>query len=182
MNCAKVAPGGLIRDQIMYRLSMRYATPLITSLFVISLVSGVALFFHWGQAYFREMHEWLSMVLLLPFVLHIVRNWKPFIAYFKHVPMTVALLAGVGGAGVYAWQGASGGPGGNPMVAVAMVIQKSSLATAAPLFGHTPESLNNALTAKGYKISTNETKLADIALASDKETVALLRDLAAVAK
>ncbi len=40
----------------------RYATPLTTGLFIVSLVSGIALFFHWGGAAFHGMHEWLSMV------------------------------------------------------------------------------------------------------------------------
>jgi hypothetical protein len=56
----------------------RYATPLITGLFIVSLVSGVALFFHLGSAWFHSMHEWLSMVLILPFVLHIWKNWRAF--------------------------------------------------------------------------------------------------------
>ena len=47
----------------------RYATPLITGLFLVSMISGIALFFHWGSAWFHGMHEWLSMVLIVPFVL-----------------------------------------------------------------------------------------------------------------
>jgi hypothetical protein len=50
----------------MPALIQRYATPLITGLFIVSLVSGVALFFHVGQAYFHGMHEWLSMILASP--------------------------------------------------------------------------------------------------------------------
>lgn len=56
----------------------RYATPFITSLFLVSLVSGIALFFHVGAGWFHEMHEWLSMVLILPFFLHVWKNWRPF--------------------------------------------------------------------------------------------------------
>ncbi len=41
--------------------------------FLVSLVSGVAIFFHWGPGAFHGIHEWLSMVLILPFVLHL---WK----------------------------------------------------------------------------------------------------------
>jgi hypothetical protein len=40
----------------------RYATPFITGLFLVSLISGIALFFHVGGALFHGMHEWLSMV------------------------------------------------------------------------------------------------------------------------
>ncbi|MGE8104358.1 DUF4405 domain-containing protein [Allorhizobium sp. NPDC080224] len=58
----------------MPNILSRYATPFTTGLFLISLISGIALFFHLGTAAFREMHEWLSMVLILPFVLHLWKN------------------------------------------------------------------------------------------------------------
>ena len=66
---------------------LRYATPLITGLFLVSLVSGIALFFHVGSAYFHSMHEWLSMVLIAPFILHIWKNWRAFLNYFKRSAM-----------------------------------------------------------------------------------------------
>ena len=49
----------------MPTLLQRYATPLITGLFLVSLISGTALFFHIAQSTFREMHEWLSLVLVV---------------------------------------------------------------------------------------------------------------------
>ncbi|MFZ2101600.1 MAG: DUF4405 domain-containing protein, partial [Oricola sp.] len=76
----------------------RYATPLITGLFIVSLVSGVALFFHYGSAYFHSMHEWLSMVLIVPFVLHIWKNWRAFLNYFRRPPMAVASVVSLAAA------------------------------------------------------------------------------------
>ncbi|MDT8871715.1 hypothetical protein RAA17_12975 [Komagataeibacter rhaeticus] len=35
---------------------------------------------------FHSMHTWLSMVLLLPFVLHVWRNWGQFMLYFRNPP------------------------------------------------------------------------------------------------
>ena len=55
----------------MNRYFDRYATPLITGFFIVSAVSGVALFFRWTPSAFHAMHEWLSMVLLVPFALHL---------------------------------------------------------------------------------------------------------------
>jgi len=76
----------------MTNLLNRYATPFITGLFVASLVSGVALFAHIGTGAFRDMHEWLSIVLIVPFILHLWRNWKPMKALrFTHevqLPLT----------------------------------------------------------------------------------------------
>ena len=67
----------------------RYATPLVTGLFLVSLISGVALFLHWGSGWFHGMHEWLSMVLILAFVLHLWKNWRPMTAYLRRAPMAL---------------------------------------------------------------------------------------------
>ena len=166
----------------MYGLCMRYATPLITGLFVISLISGIALFFHVGQSYFRGMHEWLSMVLIAPFVLHVMKNWRPFVSYFKRMPMAVSLALCLLAGGYYAWQGAQAGAGGNPAMILAAAIQTSSLSTMAPVFGHTPESLSAALTEKGYKIDAPATTLGDIAVASGKDRFDLIRDIVSLKK
>ncbi|MEZ5771797.1 MAG: DUF4405 domain-containing protein [Defluviimonas denitrificans] len=85
----------------MPSLVSRYATPLITGLFLVSLVSGIALFFHVGGAAFHGMHEWLSMVLIVPFALHIWKNWKPMTAYLKRMPMALSLALSVVAAAVF---------------------------------------------------------------------------------
>ncbi len=76
----------------------RYGTPLTAGLFIVSAVSGVALYFGWSPGLFHEMHEVLSLVLLLPFVLHLWRNWRPFLNYFRHAAMPIALVASLAAA------------------------------------------------------------------------------------
>lgn len=75
----------------MSALLSRYATPLITGLFLVSLLSGVALFFHVGTSAFREMHEILSMVPIAPFTLHAWKNWRAITTYLKRAPMAQAM-------------------------------------------------------------------------------------------
>jgi hypothetical protein len=161
---------------------MRYATPFITGLFMVSLVSGIALFFHVGQNYFREMHEILSLVLIAPFVLHLLRNWRPFLTYFKRVPMTIALAISLVAAGFFAWEGANATGGGNPAMALVRQVQNSTLANVAPLYGHTGDTLIAALTEKGYKIASADTTIDAIATASGKDSMGMLADLASVKK
>ncbi len=55
---------------------------------------GVFLFVKIGGP-LKGIHEWLSMVLIAPFVLHLWRNWRPFMAYFKRTPMIVAIVISV---------------------------------------------------------------------------------------
>jgi hypothetical protein len=161
----------------MYTLMMRYATPLITGLFVVSLISGVALFFHLGQAYFHGMHEWLSMVLILPFALHLMKNWRPFLNYFRRSPMAIALALSLVAALPFVYQGATGAGGGNPVMGVVRALEMSTLANAAPVFGKTPDALKAALEQKGYTVASTAVTLGEVAKASSKESFQLIGDL-----
>jgi hypothetical protein len=106
----------------MPALIQRYATPLITGIFIVSLVSGIALFFHVGQAYFHGMHEWLSMVLILPFVLHLWKNWRAMTTYFAKPAFAVAMGLSLVGGAVFAYLGSANSSGGPPQMALARMI------------------------------------------------------------
>ncbi|MEI2384571.1 DUF4405 domain-containing protein [Breoghania sp. JC706] len=157
----------------------RYATPLTTGLFLVSLISGIALFFHWGSGLFHGMHEWLSMVLIVPFVLHIWKNWRPFSSYFKRPAMGIALALSIVAAAIFMIP-ASGGSSGNPLVAVMGKLQASSVETVAPIFGHTGESLAAALKAKGYTVASTQMTLDDVAKASGKSGIDMARTLGSI--
>lgn len=147
----------------------RYATPAITGLFLVSLVSGVALFFHLQSGLFKEMHEWLSMVLILPFVLHLWKNWKPMTAYFRRAPMAIALIlslvAGLGFA-IAASQGT--GSGGPPQIALAHRLFERRAEDVAPRFGTTGEALITRLKGAGFTAADPALPLKDIASRSGK--------------
>ncbi len=161
----------------------KYATPLITWLFVISLVSGLALFFRVGAQYFREMHEWLSLVLLVPFVLHIWKNWRPFLAYFKRWPMRLSLAACAVAAFAFAAPAALGtSSGGNPAVALATAVENSTIAEVSPVFNLTPEELTAAVTKAGFTISSPDKAIKDIATESGKDGFDLIRVIVAAKK
>ncbi|QKV19235.1 DUF4405 domain-containing protein [Oricola thermophila] len=161
----------------------RYATPLITGLFVVSLVSGVALFFHLGSAYFHSMHEWLSMVLILPFVLHLWKNWRPFANYFKRPAMAVALavslVAGVAFALPAMTSGTTGGPGGRPEFAMVRAMQNAPISVVAPVFGQDGEGLAESLREKGFSVASTEDTLNAIAEASGKSSTEVAAVLSA---
>ncbi len=165
----------------MPNLLSRYATPFTTGLFLVSLISGIALFFHYGTAAFREMHEWLSMVLILPFFLHVWKNWRPFLAYFKRVPMALSLgLCLVAGL-AFAWPaitGTASGAGGNPAFAMVNVVAGGTPAQVAPLLGRAETDVVTALKQAGFTTADAATPLSEIATASGKDTMALMATLA----
>jgi hypothetical protein len=155
----------------------RYATPFVSGLFLVSLVSGVALFFHVGQAAFRGMHEWLSMVLILPFILHMWKNWRPLLAYFKRAPFWIGSVVSLVAALVFAWPAMTGttggGRGGPPPLALLNNLMANPASEMAPLLNTTPEAVLEGLKAAGYTVISADATLADIAKASGKDTFAL---------
>ncbi|TBW33013.1 DUF4405 domain-containing protein [Siculibacillus lacustris] len=149
----------------------RYSTPFTTGLFLVSLISGIALFFHVGQSYFHGMHEWLSMVLILPFGFHVWKNWGPILNYLQRgwllVPLAVSLAAAV----VFMVPAAlgTGAGGGNPMVVMATVLADAKIVDLAPILKTTPEVLVTRLKAAGIPVASTETSVATAAAAAGKD-------------
>lgn len=155
----------------MPKLLNRYATPFINGLFLVSLVSGIALFFHIGPSGFHGMHEWLSMVLIVPFVLHIWKNWKPMLCYFKRVPMAIALVASLAAAGVFLMPSSgeqTGRAGGPPQFRLARLVLNGTVADVAPIVGTDAETLLMQLGAQGFTVDGADQTLSAIAAASGK--------------
>lgn len=128
----------------------RYSTPFTTGLFAISLVSGVALFFHVGSTWFRGMHEVLSMALILPFVFHIWRNWHGFAAYFRRAPMWISLAVCL--LATLPFLGVVGGEGGSdPRAVVFGAIGGADVAAVAALAKTDAATVVSRLTAAGVR-------------------------------
>lgn len=144
----------------------RYGTPLTAGLFLVSAVSGVALFFHWASASFHSMHEWLSMLLLAPFALHMWKNWKPLLAYAKRRTLLVPLLLSVVVAVPFALTAGKGGRAGNPAFQTVSLMTRASLIDLAPVFQSTPETLLQHLRQRGYKATSISETPSAIASAS----------------
>lgn len=153
----------------MPSLLSRYATPFITALFLVSLVSGVALFFHFGSAAFHGMHEWLSMVLIVAFILHVWKNWRPFLTYFKRAPMLIALVLSLLGGLAFAMPAMTGQrAGGSPQRAVFEAFQGGTVANIAPLFGHDAQSLIAVLRDNGLTVAGPDVTIREIGDASEQ--------------
>lgn len=161
----KVAPGAL----------QRWATPLTIGLFLVSTVSGVALFFHWAPGAFHSMHEWLSVALLAPVLVHVWRNWRPFVGYVRrgalYVPLGLSLLL----AAPFAISGLSAGGGmGNPAFRAAALLTHARLADLAPVLKMTPDDLTQALDRQGAAPRSVDETLDAIAARSNKNPSELL--------
>ncbi len=164
----------------MPALFQRYATPFITGLFLVSLISGIALFVHLGANYFRGMHEWLSMVLILPFALHLWKNWRSMTVYFKKPAFMVAIAGSSVAALAFAIPASSSkGNGGPPQFVFAHTMLANSPAKLAPLLGVDADTLVAKLKAKGFTAAASDMALTDIANRSGKDEFALITELVA---
>jgi len=154
----------------------RYATPLVTGLFLVSLISGIALFFGIGQAYFHEMHEVLSMVLIAPFILHIWKNWRSLTNYFKRSPFYIAMAVSVVAALAYVVPqlgAAQTGRSGPPQFALASKVMNAPVESVAPVFGLSADDMVSKLAAAGYTVTSTNESLSEVAQASSKDTQAM---------
>jgi hypothetical protein len=168
------------KEVAMPALLRRYATPFITGFFLVSFISGAFLFFHVGQGWFHEMHEWLSMVLVIPFVLHLWKHWKSFVAYFKGAPMALALAISIVAAAFYMLPDESPGrarAGGPPQFQFTSTILKNKLEDVAPLLGLSPDALVTNLKNAGFAGAQTKLPLNQIALTSGKDEGALVSQL-----
>lgn len=152
----------------------RFATPLTTGLFLVSTVSGVALFFHWIPGTFHAMHEWLSMLLLLPIALHVWKNWNGILGYIRRKTLALPLIASLLVAIPFAAAGLTGGQGGNPAFRAIPLLTQAPLADLAPVLKTTPDALVASLEERGYNVASSEQTLETVAQGSDTPARELL--------
>ncbi|MBE9636583.1 DUF4405 domain-containing protein [Salipiger mangrovisoli] len=171
----------------MKSLLNRYATPLITGLFLVSLISGVALFFHWNSGWFHGMHEWLSMVLILPFVLHLWKNWRPMSNYIRKPAFALSMAASAAMAASFlvpalSPQEGAARRGGPPQFAAAQLLLAGSLSEVAALADVPADQLADTLAQAGFAVDTGDESLSAIAEASGRSEVEILATLVSVAR
>jgi hypothetical protein len=154
----------------MNKYASRYATPFTIGLFAVSAISGVALFLHVGQGLFHEMHEILSMVLLVPFGFHVWKNWSSIVGYATRGgllwPVVISLVLAVPFAAAALGEGGRGE--GNPFFRMSALVTSAPLAQIAPVFKTSPDALIASLKGKGFKVDSADQSIDAIAKASGK--------------
>jgi len=154
----------------------RYTTPLTLGLFAVSAVSGLALFFHVGQGVFHSMHEWLSIVLLLPFAFHLWKNWGAMLGYVRRGALLAPSLATLVVSLVFVLPALTHGERGSPFKAV-QLLTRTSIASLAPVLKTTPDALQASLVQRGYKVVSSNDTLDSVAASSGVPAMKLLLDL-----
>ena len=154
----------------------RYTTPLTLGLFAISAVSGLALFFHVGQGIFHSMHEWLSIVLLVPFAFHLWKNWGAMLGYVRRGTLLAPAVATLVVSLVFVLPALSHGERGSPFRAV-QLLTTTSILNLAPVLKTTPDALKASLVQRGYKVVSSNDTLDTVAASSGVPAIKLLVDV-----
>jgi len=153
----------------MRKLLKTHGTTFTVGLFLVSTVSGVFLFFHIASPTFHAMHEWLSMLLIVPVAFHIWKNWSAFKTYFKRRTIVVPLALSIFAGAIFAYTSLTApSSGGNPLRAAIKAVEGGTLTQVAPLYQMTPEALSERLATKGYTVTSADQTLTEIARASGK--------------
>jgi hypothetical protein len=156
----------------------RISTPLTVGLFLVSAVSGIALYFHVGTTTFRAMHEDLSMVWLVPIILHLWRNWKVFANYFRTLAMPVSLVVCLLAAGFYAYDSMSAPSGANPAGMLIGAAQSAPLSTLAPFLKLDEATAFKRLADAGIDGASAKDSVRDLASRSGRNGMEILGLLA----
>ncbi|MFL5288141.1 MAG: hypothetical protein ACJ8AW_46080 [Rhodopila sp.] len=134
-------------------------------------------FFHVGQSVFHGMHQWLSLALLLPFALHLWRNWGALLGYIRRRTLLVPLAATLLAAAFFAIPAALGRGGNEPPIRAALLLTQVPLSQLAPLLKTTPEGLQTTLRQRGDMVVSQTATLASVAESACKPAVRVLFDI-----
>ena len=148
----------------------RYATPLAIGLFLVSLISGLALYFHVWPGVFHGMHELVGLVLIVPFGLHLWRNWRPLVNYFRKPAFSATIAAClVAALGIGIASSGAGGGRGSAQFALLQALTASTPANLAAALGTDADSLVATLKARGFASAVVDAPLTNIAASSGKD-------------
>lgn len=135
-----------------------WATPLTIATTLVTLVTGVFLFFHWSPGLTRPAHEWIGMLMVGAVAAHMALNWRAFTTYFKR-PLGLGLI-GLGAAAMVATVLVSapareGGPSG--MRAAMQAMGNARIETLAALAGKDTDAVLASLGAAGIPAAEADT-------------------------
>ncbi|GKY88634.1 DUF4405 domain-containing protein [Sinisalibacter aestuarii] len=135
-----------------------WATPLTVATTLITLVTGIFLFFHYAPGLTRVSHEWIGMLMAVAVFAHLLLNWRAFTTYFKR-PAGLTLM-GLGAVAMAAtvlvsMPAREGGPSGFRAAMAAM--NTARIETLADLAGEETDAVLARLGAAGIDATADST-------------------------
>lgn len=154
----------------------QWSTPLIIGAYLVTGISGVMLFFHFGESLIKGAHEWIGILFVIGALLHIKNHWTPFKRYFSK-PIAQAVIVSALAAGLSFMVVSGDEPGGNPVRAVMHSIEQAPLTQVAQLQNRDLNVLVQRMQRAGFTVTDTSQTLQVIADAnghSPRELIPLL--------
>ena len=144
------------------------ATPLTIALFVVIATSGIMLFFHVGEAFVKELHEWLGLFLVIATGLHVARNWTSFKNYLQHRALWVAFTVAMVVTLMFILPVVLSGPKKGGIRSIVEAVAAAPLNQVAPVLGTSYEAMRASFAKEGITIDDPAITLHQIAQQSQR--------------
>jgi len=160
----------IIKDNNKLR---EWATPLTGGAFVLSAVTGIMLFFKINLGLVKVAHEWLSWLLVIGAIVHVMANWRSLALYVSKPAGRIILAL------FFLLLCASMIPFGesrkdHPFSRISNAMIQAPLSAVAQIANHTPEEAIVILKSKGIQVEGKEQTVQDIASKNNQNPVKVL--------
>ena len=150
-----------------------WATPVAIGAFGLSAVTGIMLFFGADVGLTRPVHEWLSWLLVLGTIFHLIANWRLSMRYASRTPGRRIVIV------FFVLTCASLMPFGenhreHSSMKIADALIQAPLSGVAQIAGHRPGEVANMLGSQGVHVEGKEQTVREIALKNNRPPLSLL--------
>ena len=76
-------------------LNRTWLSPITAVTFAAVAVTGVLMFFEVRSRMLHGLHEWVGVAFAVAGLLHLILNWRVFVAYFRRPVAVASVVVGV---------------------------------------------------------------------------------------
>jgi len=150
-----------------------WATPITIGAFALSAITGIMLFFKVQLGLVKPIHEWLSWLLVIGTIFHIIANRYFFMKYFskpvgRGILILFFLLICVS---MFPLENKHGR---HPFAKIADTLIQSPLSAVAQIANHEPDEAINILRSKGIYTESKDQTIQEIATKNNSQPLRVL--------
>lgn len=150
-----------------------WVTPMTTGAFALSAITGIMLFFNVQLGFVKHAHEWLSWLLVIGAIFHVIVNRHVLVKYLSKPMGKVILVVFLALIGASVLPNGHD-PGMHPLARVNETIIQSPLSSVALVANHEPEEAVNMLNLKGIYVERLDQTIIEIARSNRMSPVRVL--------